>query len=600
MIQLRSFARFALAWAVVTAALSFGSPSIALADNGERVSYTAHASLNEMALSPDGSRVYLVWYDFINAAEQGFGEVYFRYRDAGGWHPALDQPPVNISASPDVHSEQPTMAVDTNGGVHIVWGEGRPRSLQERYLPPGADPANAGAWSGRIGVSQEDDVQNANMAADNAGGVWLVYTTHANDTYDVFARHRSPNGWEGSQNVSRAGGRGAFVGKVAVDPGGIVSVLWWERGAIRYAARTGGWNAPETVAPSATQQTGITVESSGRIHVVYTEAGGGGDGDRRIAYRTRAAWNAPWSNTEILSETGNMLEPRIAWANGRIVATWNDRSGAPARIYVMQNFGNGWRDRQAWTDGFKAFSPWIVQGANTVAYVSFRNADTDQIHFSIYTSNSGQPAPSASPAPTPVPSPAPPLPPTSNPAQPVTPSLGSTFFPETGHNLGGVFRNYWQTNGGLALFGLPLTEEFVETNPDDSKPYTVQYFERARFEYHPENAAPYTVLLGRLGLRQHAQDTPATPILGASFFPETGHNLGGSFRTYWQANGGLAVFGLPITEEFTETGNDGKPYTVQYFERNRFEFHPGNAPPYDVLLGLLGRQELVGKGWLLP
>jgi hypothetical protein len=29
---------------------------------------------------------------------------------------------------------------------------------------------------------------------------------------------------------------------------------------------------------------------------------------------------------------------------------------------------------------------------------------------------------------------------------------------------------------------------------------------------------------------------------------------------------------------------------VQYFERARFEYHPENQPPYDVLLGLLGRQ----------
>ena len=293
MIQLRLLTRFALAWSIVTAALSFGTPSIALADNGERVSYTAHANLSELALSPDGSRVYLTWYDFVNAQDQGLGEVYFRYRDTGGWHPALDQPPINISATPDVHSEQPTIAVDRNGGVHIVWGEGRPRVLLEKYLPPGGDPANAGAWHGPTVVSGEDDVQNANLAADNAGGVWVVYTAHINDTYDVYARHGAGGNWEGSQNVSRAGGRGAFVGKVAVDASGIVSALWWERGALRYAARTSGWQAPETVAPSATQQSGITVETGGRIHVVYTEAGGGGDGDRRIAYRTRAAWNAP-------------------------------------------------------------------------------------------------------------------------------------------------------------------------------------------------------------------------------------------------------------------------------------------------------------------
>jgi hypothetical protein len=34
--------------------------------------------------------------------------------------------------------------------------------------------------------------------------------------------------------------------------------------------------------------------------------------------------------------------------------------------------------------------------------------------------------------------------------------------------------------------------------------------------------------------------------------------------------------------------SDGQEYTVQWFERARFEHHPENDPPYDVLLGLLG------------
>ena len=90
------------------------------------------------------------------------------------------------------------------------------------------------------------------------------------------------------------------------------------------------------------------------------------------------------------------------------------------------------------------------------------------------------------------------------------------------------------------------------------------------------------------------------PLPDASYFTQTGHNLGGTFRQYWLANGGLAVFGYPTSEAFTETSpTDGKPYLVQYFERNRFEYHPENAgTQYEVLLGLLGRQELVDRGWL--
>ena len=64
------------------------------------------------------------------------------------------------------------------------------------------------------------------------------------------------------------------------------------------------------------------------------------------------------------------------------------------------------------------------------------------------------------------------------------------------------------------------------------------------------------------------------------------------FMKYWNSHGGLGVFGYPISEARTETNaSDGKDYTVQYFERNRFEYHPENGnTPNDVLLGLLGAE----------
>jgi hypothetical protein len=168
---------------------------------------------------------------------------------------------------------------------------------------------------------------------------------------------------------------------------------------------------------------------------------------------------------------------------------------------------------------------------------------------------------------------------------------GPLPFPQTGQAVGGRFLRYWQAHGGLALFGYPLTGERQE-KLEDGKTYTVQYFERARFEYHPENAAPNDVLLGQFGRLLHPADPPAAQQPGATFFAATGHNVGGSFLAYWQANGGLAQFGYPLSEEFTETLEDGQPYTVQYFERARFEHHPENAAPNDVLLGQFGRRVL--------
>ena len=49
----------------------------------------------------------------------------------------------------------------------------------------------------------------------------------------------------------------------------------------------------------------------------------------------------------------------------------------------------------------------------------------------------------------------------------------------------------------------------------------------------------------------------------------------------------------PFSETFQEVSpTDGKTYLVQYFERNRLEYHPEYAnTPNAVLLGLLGVQE---------
>jgi hypothetical protein len=109
-----------------------------------------------------------------------------------------------------------------------------------------------------------------------------------------------------------------------------------------------------------------------------------------------------------------------------------------------------------------------------------------------------------------------------------------------------------------------------------------------------------------VGLAGYLVGTMApTPPLAAQqpaeqCFPETGKCVRGDFLAYWRANGGLRQQGLPISDEMQETqapppAGDGKTYTVQYFERSRFERHPENQPPNDVLLGLLGSEQYRAK-----
>ncbi|MEN9938954.1 MAG: hypothetical protein RLZZ387_5533 [Chloroflexota bacterium] len=164
-----------------------------------------------------------------------------------------------------------------------------------------------------------------------------------------------------------------------------------------------------------------------------------------------------------------------------------------------------------------------------------------------------------------------------------------TYVAETGHNLGFGFRRFYEANGGLAAFGLPLTEPIVEDG------LRVQYFERARFELHRGGAVALTRLGAELtvGRTEPAfQWLGADPGSGSQYFPQSGHTLGGAFAEHWRRQGGLRFFGYPISEELTEIGADGVPRTVQYFERARFELHTAPDGSALVQLGLLGRELL--------
>ncbi|MDQ2808711.1 MAG: cupredoxin domain-containing protein [Chloroflexota bacterium] len=171
----------------------------------------------------------------------------------------------------------------------------------------------------------------------------------------------------------------------------------------------------------------------------------------------------------------------------------------------------------------------------------------------------------------------------------------SRLFPETGHTVAGQFLTYWDGHGGLTQQGYPIAEEMQEKSDLNGQSYTVQYFERAVFEKHPENKPPFDTLLSQLGTFRYQTKYPTgapdqhVSTVNARKFAETGHTVGGVFRSYWESHGGLAQQGYPISDEFTEKSDlNGQPYTVQYFERAVFELHPENKPPFDVLLSQLG------------
>lgn len=201
-------------------------------------------------------------------------------------------------------------------------------------------------------------------------------------------------------------------------------------------------------------------------------------------------------------------------------------------------------------------------------------------------------------------------------ARPASQPAEAICFPDTpgvNHCIDPVFAAFWRANGGLPVFGYPIGPAEQRTL-EDGTTITIQWLERNRLEFHPQNPPAYRVQLGRIGaerLAQRGRDWSTEirepgPQPGCLWFAETGRNVcdqapGVGFKSYWERNGlripgltpyqqSLALFGLPLTTANPEPGPNGELIVTQWFERARFEWHPANPPQSQVLLGLLGKE----------
>ena len=171
---------------------------------------------------------------------------------------------------------------------------------------------------------------------------------------------------------------------------------------------------------------------------------------------------------------------------------------------------------------------------------------------------------------------------------------GYAFFTLTGQFVSHGFLRWYDRNYGLEVLGYPRTGQIQENGK------TVQYFQRGRLEFFPDDPDPdKQVQLGMMGQEAIAGKTigPAPDPLpaGRKLIPDTNHSIGPEFLNYFEARGGVAQFGNPISEDLFENG-----FWVQYFQKARFEYHPDveKAGGNPVLLGLLGDESLRARRML--
>ncbi len=159
------------------------------------------------------------------------------------------------------------------------------------------------------------------------------------------------------------------------------------------------------------------------------------------------------------------------------------------------------------------------------------------------------------------------------------------YFEETGHWVSGEFYTHYynSTSVPLEAYGQPITEAFQ----DERTGRLVQYFQKARFELHPEAPPEQRVQMTPLGeyLYEKAagQAIPQPESWDCQSFPPHGILVCHDFLKKYRELGGVAVLGYPISPVVIEDG-----IIIQYFRNGRLEWRPELPPNQRVRVGDLG------------
>lgn len=158
------------------------------------------------------------------------------------------------------------------------------------------------------------------------------------------------------------------------------------------------------------------------------------------------------------------------------------------------------------------------------------------------------------------------------------------YFPDTGHFLYGDFHDFYFANPNPELvYGQPITEAYI----DQQSGLLVQYFEKARFELHPESPPGEQVKLTPIGQKTYSPGVLIEELSSSTpnCYQEKGWDFPVcfSFYNFYDHFGGAQQFGKPVSGLEYSHGR-----LVQYFEYAKLVWMPENPDQARIIIASLG------------
>ncbi len=290
-----------------------------------------------IAVDSDGN-VHLVWQDTsdYNGAGTDY-DIFYKCRNATTETWSATVVVSNMSSDTSSNAD---IAIDALGNVHIVWSD------KWNYNSSGTDydvfyrawNVTTGNWS-RTEVVTVASAQGSfipSLAIDFNGLVHVVWEEN-NGTFDhIYYKYRNTTiqMWSITEWVSTESLAHTWNPQIAVDSQGQIYVIWREGSALANSgpdmdifykirnATTGIWTTTRTVSIESQVSSGepaITIDAADNLHVTWR--------DFDIFYKCRNATTGNWTAWELVSQesTGIVSKPTIAVDPvGDVHIAWED------------------------------------------------------------------------------------------------------------------------------------------------------------------------------------------------------------------------------------------------------------------------------------
>ena len=311
----------------------------------EVVSFEFNGSSNVPVIAVDNNGdAHVAWRDTTDYnGAGGDDDIFYKIRNAttGNWTPTV------VLSNSSENSRRPAITVDSSGNAHVVWSN---------YNGSGSDwdifyrcwNATTDNWtiSQVLSVDSTSNSGSPSIAVDANGTIHVIWAENSGGQYIVLYTfwNITANTWSGAEHISTESTDDILGPEIAVDGAGHVHLIWDEWSAyngsglqfdIFYKWRNstiGNWTITEVVSTESSApatQPSIATDCNGNAHVVWWDTtnlnGAGSDSD--IFYKYRNATTGVWTPVDVVSteSTGDSEKPTIAVdEDGYVHIAWED------------------------------------------------------------------------------------------------------------------------------------------------------------------------------------------------------------------------------------------------------------------------------------